>query len=160
MPLINARLDALYRRKLDELNTDLAQRHRVLAVTVEKTRCPNCVWDPRGRSGSGTYNGTGPEPFDGPVCPVCANEGVIEEVTRTRIKAPVRFGEPTTERELPAGALAEGEAELKVSIGSRRLLEEAAWFEVDGVTYERVGQVRYRGLLSKAVAFCRVRRED
>jgi hypothetical protein len=140
MTLINARLDALFRRNVEQLITDLGDRIKVDVVRTTSTRCPNCRFDRENNAGSGVYNGDGPEPFDR-VCPVCENRGVLKTEQKTRIKANVLFGDPDNPaRPWKGGDILEGQAKLKTFIKYKALLEAANHFLLNGVRYTKVAE--------------------
>ena len=67
MQRITPRLDRLYQREVRGLRAGLAKKNVVYAVMSVNAMCTNCVYDATNRCGSGIYNGTGPQAFDGRV---------------------------------------------------------------------------------------------
>lgn len=159
---ISQRLDRLFRRETQSLVSELSARSEVLAVLVTTVRCPNCIWDSSSQTSRGIYREGGPEPFTGPVCPVCESNGELRTETQRPLRARVRFGDIDREgdRYSIAGAVPQDHAELKVRIQDVSQLEAAEYFWIDGVRYRPVGQVVRRGLLTYAVANLMTRRDD
>lgn len=160
---ITAQVNALYARKVLEVNADLAARFKTTAILVAKTVCPNCRTDPATGEGTGIFNGTGAQPFADGNCPVCNNAGVVKTETRRRLIANVRMGRGEGIAELirPQGVLPQGFAKIKLPVRFQSVLQNADRFEIAGRTtrgtYRRQGEVLTRGLLNEVMAECIVK---
>jgi hypothetical protein len=160
MPLINPRLDALFVSKVTQLTTDLSKKYVVQVELTTNTQCPNCNYDVTGKCGSGIYNGSGGQPFE-KVCPVCRNNGKVQTITLQQIIANAKIGEAKTgDQPIAEGDLPEGHARIKGLYTDVALLEAATAFYIDGVRYDRLGQLYSRGLQTKVSTIITLKRSD
>jgi len=161
---ITPALDRLYRTKVSQVNTALAQRSTFVAVMSGSfTQCNNCHWDSAHKCSTGTWNRTGPQPFDQGACPVCGGKGRLQTQQQVRIaNANVRWSNAGKQDDarLPQGKLPEGHAKIKVPSTKRSTVEQAEYFLVDGVRCHLVGQPWNRGLLSYVITEFVVKRDD
>ena len=162
MALIRPRINALFTSKVESLITDLSRRHTCIAVFEDKANCPNCKFDPSKNAGSGVYNGTGPEPFDGRVCPVCENVGFVVTERKIQLVANVRMkNEERSDRPVQAGDLREGEAMIKTFARDAVKLQTAKYFLIDDVRYTRDSSIATKtGLLTPVRASIKVKVDD
>ena len=161
--LIRPRIDRLFREKITALVQSLSKKFKVFAVFILKTPCGNCVLDPATKASSGVYNGNGPKPFPGRVCPVCLGKGHSVTEKRQQIKAIVEWSELTKSdenRSLAQGELPYAHALLKTLASAEPTLAQADYFLVDGVRCMRATLTQSTGLLTKALAHVLVKRED
>jgi hypothetical protein len=151
--LIKPRHDRLFRDRISGLVSGLSKKSSAFAVQDTKARCSNCEYDEARKSSSGKYNGVGPRPFTGKVCPVCLGAGTVTSTKKTKLVATVNWGESTVSDgslPLPEGELPKGHAEIKVLIAQVPVCEGASYFIVDGVRCAMVGHITTSGLLTKA----------
>lgn len=161
MPLIPSNLDPLYRSKIEALIQDLGKKNRVLVQTETSVRCPNCIFDIVSKAGSGKYNGTGPTPFDGKLCPVCGNKGNVVTHKNTPLVANVI--DATRSKDdgvLPEGGLAEGEAYLETFERYYTLLLRCKSVTINGIRYMKKGQPKRNGLQSNVTSYTYLKRSD
>lgn len=159
---IKPKHDRLFRDAVLGLNRDLSGKHITYAlIEVDRSPCPNCDYDSGNDASNNLYNGTGPTPFAGNVCPVCNGEYWITTVARRRLQATVRWARPDTKENklTPFGELPRDHARIKVPLSQRSSLENAKYFLIDGERCTRVGKVETRGLLTKALAEVVVKRD-
>lgn len=158
---IKKRLDRLYKSEIQALVRNLATKNKTVAITEVKERCPNCIWDVANKTSSGVYKTGGPKPFTGKRCPVCKNEGDVITLQRRTLQARVRFPNQTEPDEfLPEGEIPQDGAQIKVTIQQKKILDQATYYLIDDIRYQKVGPVRQRGLLTMAVALQMVKRDD
>jgi hypothetical protein len=162
---INRALDQLYKRNILAVTKALSKRTKVTAILVTESACPNCHYDAVLHTGTGIYNETGPQPFTGPVCPVCENHGTVKVETPQRLPgANIKFlaKDQQPHNKLSTGYLPDGDVTLKIDVTLRPVLERADRFIIQGdgysVTCVRNGDVISRGLLSEAIAFVVLKR--
>lgn len=161
--LIKPRIDRLFRDKITSLVGSLSKKFKVYAVFIIKTACPNCVPDPATKASSGVYNGSGPKPFTGRVCPVCLGKGKTITEKRQTLKAIVEWSELTKSdenRPLAQGDIPYAHAMLKAIASSEPTLAQADYFLVDGIRCTRATGTQSTGLLTKALSHVLVKRED
>lgn len=160
--LIKPRINRLFRTYSEALLNDFGKRAKVIVVTVKKTPCPNCIWDNANQSGTGQYNGTGPQPFEG-VCPVCQNNGVLHEEEQRRIRANARWGSASKDQPnqiLPQGELPEGQVRIKTFFKFMDLLRKCSHVLVDGIRCTKVGEPKPRGLQDYVTVTVVLQRDD
>lgn len=159
--MIKPSTNRLFVTRIEALITDLSSRNKVELYHESIERCPNCKYDPVGKTGSGVYNGTGPQPFDGKQCPVCKNKGEVVTSSKTHIIATIKFG-PSKEGDIPgvAGVIPDAHASLKSLYRYHNAIVTAKAVYVDDVRYRKVGQPTSRGLLDKVVSQILIVRDD
>jgi hypothetical protein len=159
--LIGQDVNRIFKEYSTQLIREFSARTVFIAWTVTQTPCNNCVLDPVNKSSTGTYNGSGPQPFTGKTCPVCKAKGYIETKKSLRIPANVKLGkESKYDARLPEGSLPEGKAMVKVEYRFLANLQNATYFTIDGVRFKREGQPFPRGLLDYARAQVILQRDD
>ncbi len=164
--LIKPSIDRLFRDRMTSLVLDLSKKSVFIAVTMgTKVRCPNCELDEASGAGSGVYNGTGPQSFEGRTCPVCDNIGFVTPQIHQRIKATVQWGkidQNTTHPDDPtyAGLIPLGHARVKAEVKYYDIMASAAYYLVDGIRCSKVRQPIKRGLQSYVIAEMLVKRDD
>ena len=137
---ITPRIDALYRREIAGVIKALSKRSTCVAVMPTNVRtCDNCVYDHQHQCSSGTYNGTGPKPFTGMVCPVCRGAGKLSQQRRLTLTANVQWGPGGGDASRPTaqGDLLEGQALIKVLYRDYQTLRQAEYFLIDGIRCKR-----------------------
>jgi hypothetical protein len=161
MPLIDPAIDGLFHDKVTELITDLSDKYVIEAEFEEKSFCPNCVYDVVRKCGSGKFKDPGgTQDFD-KVCPVCRNAGKVTTKVRQPITATAQIAEAKQgDVPTPGGDLPEGYARIKALYEDDDLLQKCTVFYIDGVRYNRQGQIKPRGLLSKVVDLVTLKRSD
>jgi len=163
---ITSEHDALFKENVRGLLDDLSQKSTfVVVLPATETRCNNCVWDQLHKTSSGKYNGTGPKPFDGKVCPVCLGKGTIKTAKQRKFPAIVAWSKSEKSgNQVPtvAGELPWGYARIKVDIKYLSLLEMAEAFVVDSIRCSKVNKIDLAegtGLLSKVLVNFVVKRD-
>src|ERR1035437_3287986 len=162
---ISNEVDARYREAIGDVMADLGKKSVFLIVfPATVTQCPNCVYDPVHKVGSGVYNSIGPKFFSGKVCPVCENKGTVSTVKKRKIPdATISYSKLTNKSEntpTQPGEIPFGFARAKVPVRFHDLTLTAESFTVDGVRYKMVGRPVKRGLKSYVVAIIMLRRDD
>jgi hypothetical protein len=162
MPIkLNKALDQRFVREIQAVNVQLAQKYKVFAVMPEtRADCPNCIYDRIHKASSGKYNGTGPTPFTGNVCPVCSGVGYVTTKRTARLIANViTSNDAEAHRETAHGQLARDEAILKVLPRQAKIITSADHFLVDGIRFKLIGTPKGRGLLSRAMVWAHVKED-
>lgn len=90
MSLVKQKHLNLYKKYTVQLIKDLGKTISVY-LSESEHRCNNCKYDSVHNCSSGEYNGTGPKPFNGIVCPVCNSSGKISTPSVKNITAICRF---------------------------------------------------------------------
>jgi len=160
---ITPQVNALYARKVVEVNSDLSTKYKTIAVLLTKSPCPNCRQDPATGDGTGVFNGTGSQSFTDGQCPVCSNRGFVQAEERRRLIANTRIGTGDSVQAAirSQGYLPKGYARIKVPVRFHSVLLAADHFLIQGQThrgtYRREGEVLTRGLKTEVMAECTVK---
>jgi len=152
---ITPEINALFESEIRALTLSLSDRSRLYAVMPNlTTRCNNCVWDPRSKSSSGRYNGTGPKSFTAGVCPVCKGAGTLQQTRMIKIRGNVQYPEKAdlADIKIPVGKTAADVLIAKVLIEDDATVQKASHLMFNGNRYIKQGQPAYRGLKKYVLA--------
>lgn len=146
----------LYKNYIEALIDDLSSN--VPTYSTTDVQCSNCLYDQVHKASLGKYNGSGPKPFSGGICPVCSGKGIIETEKETVVKCIVNWVNPNENDDFIAksgGAKEEIYVKLKTLVANYDTLKGADYMVVDGVRTRLVNIIK-RGLKDNVVcaAFC------
>ena len=162
--LIKPGIDRLFKNYVTGLVKDLSKKSVFIAVNFgQHAQCPNCIFDAVGNAGTGRYNGTGSQPFDGKVCPTCKNSGYVTPEAKQKIEAIVQWGRfDSAHPDTPeaGGIIPQGHARIKVEVRYYDTIANAEYYLVDGIRCSKVRQPIKRGLQSYVIAELLVKRDD
>lgn len=152
----------LYKRYTEQLISDLGKIITVFLGEKEEM-CNNCKYDMVHKCSSGIYNGTGPQKFNGMVCPVCKGSGKISTVISKKITAICRFVNYSKDDEMNSkqkyGVEEETYLKVKAKVQFYNDFHDAKYFEYDGERY-RLKTLIKRGMKEHVVCVAYLEREN
>lgn len=152
----------LYKKYIEQLVTDLGKTITVFSKSKD-VLCNNCIYDNIHKCSSGEYNGTGPKPFDGMVCPVCRGSGKMNTVSSKNITAICRWSKYTKEEEMNRrekyGIEEDSILVVKTKVIFYDDIHDAEYFIYDGDRY-RLKNVIKRGMKENVVCVAYLEREN
>jgi hypothetical protein len=161
MALVKQKHLNLYKRYITQLVDDLSQ-NVVLHTEDVDSQCTNCIYDHVHKCSSGKYNGSGPQPFSGGICPVCNGSGKITTATTQTIKCTVNWGNLGENDEFtikPGGKSEYNFFQIKALIKYYTQIKEADYLTIDGVRCILLNIIK-RGLKENVVCIGIGRRDD
>lgn len=153
MALIKQKHLSLYKRYTEQLISDLGSS---ISIVIEngKSRCGNCGYDRVRGCSDGKYNGVGPSPFTGMICPVCNGSGEVKETIKKNIIANCKFVSFASTEEFNKkekfGIETEMVLKVKAKIEFYDDFKNATSFIFDGETY-RLKNLIKRGMKEQVV---------
>ena len=162
---ISQQVDNLFRDALEGVMADLGKKATfVIVLPRTTTPCPNCIFDPIHKVGSGIWKQDGPQFFAGKICPVCENKGVLVQDHHRKVpNATVAWSKINNQDAntlTRAGELPYGHARIKMPVRYYDLISKAEAFTVDNRRCRIVGTPKRRGLKSYVAVEIVVRLDD
>lgn len=161
MALVKNKHLKLYKEYTEQLNEDLGIPVEMVGQTVT-SQCPNCIYDRVHKCSSGKYNGTGPQPFTGGICPVCKGEGELATDSITTVKCTVNWGNLNESKEFvssPGGDSEYNYFKIKALVAYYDTIKNAKYIVIDGVRTELCNIIK-RGLKENVVCVAICKRQD
>ena len=157
MSLVKQKHLRLYKDYTEQLIEDLSSPV-ILGFAEDTVQCPNCLYDVIHKSSTGTYNGTGPKPFNRGICPVCHGKGTVSESKEMTIKCIVNWvnlNEADRSIIMSAGKTIVGYFKIKSVVANYNNINNAKYIIIDGVRTKLLNIIK-RGLKEDVtcVAYC------
>ena len=92
LKLIKQKHIRLYKKYTTQVIRDLDDKSAILFFEDIASQCGNCVYDMVHKTSSNKYNGTGPKPFTGGICPSCKGCGTVKIPKSSPIQCTVNWG--------------------------------------------------------------------
>ncbi|MGQ4893442.1 MAG: hypothetical protein ACP6IQ_02315 [Candidatus Njordarchaeia archaeon] len=147
----------LYKRYTEQLIQDLAMPV-ILGYNDVEEKCNNCIYDNIHKCSLNKYNGSGPKPFTGGICPVCDGKGVIytnREVTINCTVNWVNLNETKDFKVESPGQVETGYFKIKTLVSYYEDIKNADYLIIDDVRCRLLNIIK-RGLKEDVVtvAYC------
>lgn len=163
MALVKQKHLNLYKKYTEQLISDLGSTLTIFLKSSSQ-KCNNCVWDNINNCSSGKYNGTGPSPFDGFMCPVCEGSGYIKSQSSVNINAICRWVNPSKNDDKYSkeefGLDEKNYLKIKAKIMYYDYINNADYFIYDGERYRLKTQVLKRGMKTNVVCVAFLEKEN
>jgi hypothetical protein len=152
----------LYKKYTEQLIADLGKTISIFSSSNEKF-CNNCVYDRINKCSSGNYNGIGPKPFSGIMCPVCNGSGKISNNSSKNITAICRWVRFSSNDEMNKkekyGIEEERFLMVKTKVVFYDEIKNAEYFIYDGERF-RLKNIIKRGMKSDVVCVAYLEKEN
>jgi hypothetical protein len=152
----------LYKKYTEQLISDLGKTISIFSSSNKKT-CNNCVYDKVHKCSSGSYNGTGPKPFTGMVCPVCNGKGIMSNNSSKNITAICRWVKYSSSDDMNKkekyGIEEERVLMVKTKVIFYEEMKNAEYFIYDSERY-RLKNIIKRGMKSDVVCVAYLEKEN
>ena len=162
MALIKRKHLNLYKKYVEAVISDLGQSLTIILPKKEQ-RCNNCKYDFVHKCSSGVYNGTGPKPFTGAICPVCKSKGVIVSTSEKNIIATCRWVNysktENMERKEKYGKEEDKVLKVKTKVVNYDDMKDAEYYEYDGERYKLLNIIK-RGMKENVVCVAYLEKEN
>lgn len=159
MVIVSPAIRALYRKLIQQVNTELGKQI-IAYMAPSEEKCPNCFWDEINKKSSGKFDAgfvapvvifgetINPTVFTRGRCPICRGAGKLTFAVTRNVRALVRWN-PQGADDLvatPVGREGAPTVRIKVLRSKFETIRDAVYFMVDGVRCELIQPPTIRGL--------------